>query len=210
VPNRTRYEVLLSLKISGSILLISLVAASLIKQVPTHSWFVSGIGGLARGLLHPGIACASFLLRFPADGGSGRGSDLGVILGMGIALDVILYTIFALLLIRAVANFRGLRNERLPSPSVSPRPDNLILQAAVPSLAIGFVIDLVVFVLGLSTKWKPLEWLIDGGVLIWNAVFGGPYHSMIWLVAIIGLNGLIYSALVFAGEIGLILWNRRG
>lgn len=187
-----------------------MLAASLIDQVPTHSWLIFGIGGLARGLLHPGIACASFLLKFPADDGSGRGNRLGLILGVGIVLDAILYSCFALLLLRAIAHFRGSRGDSLPSPRVAPRRDNLVLQAALSSLAIGFTIDLFVSILVFSTQWKPLEWLIDGGAFIWNTVFGGPYHSMIWLVALIALNGLIYSTLVFAGKIGLILWKRRG
>jgi len=59
---------------------------------------------------------------------------------------------------------------------------------------------------------KLAERLFDAatpGFSIWDAVFGGPWHSMVWLFSSLALNFIIYAVVIFIVEVVFMFWRRR-
>jgi hypothetical protein len=95
------------------------------------------------------------------------------------------------------------------SAPVSPNRSQLIWRAAAIAVLIGPVTAGLIFVLMVSTRWKGAGSLMGGGTAIWNALFEAPYHGLTWLFALLAINAVIYSGLVFAVEIVIIEWRQR-
>ena len=80
------------------------------------------------------------------------------------------------------------------------------------SLACNGLLVLILMILGMIPEIGmrvdfPPDWLFPGDS-VWNAVFGGPWHNMVWLFSSLALNFIIYSALIFIVEVVFMFWRR--
>jgi hypothetical protein len=89
------------------------------------------------------------------------------------------------------------------------------LWAVKISVGCHVLLILIVITLGSLFYYRPVKLadrLFDAvtpGFVIWDAVFGGPWHSMVWLFSSFALNFIIYSAVIFVAEVVFMFWRRR-
>lgn len=96
--------------------------------------------------------------------------------------------------------------ETVPDPEA--RPHRSLLNAALWAVKVGFACSLALTILIPGFHVEFLSWLVEGGVAIWQVLVGPDRDNAVWVLAVIVLNGVIYSVVVFVAERIFVLWKR--
>jgi|GEM_PF-3705546 len=194
-----KHEIWMSLKIGAGIVLI-LIAAQLTAAHLPDSWLTS----LIRTAAYPGFAGAARLLGV-TDVAS-YSTPYGELSLLGMALDIAIYSGLVLLLRQVIGSWFTGDATRGGLPLVTGE-GNVTARAVLRAAKIGYAIALILLLLtpivsgGASGRF--LGWLIAGGERAYRAFFGDPSHGVggdLWFIGTTAINGAIYSAVMFLGE----------
>lgn len=84
-----------------------------------------------------------------------------------------------------------------------------LCKTALLALAIGFLFDVVTILAALtSVDLRQLNWVFEGGFWIWESVLKQGAHSATGVIAVMGLNWLLYSLAVFLFGLGVLVIKR--
>ncbi len=204
-----RHEVWVSLKIGAGVVLILLMAQLIMASLP-ESWLAS----IVKGCLYPGFTTGSRLLGVTDD--ASYGTLYGALALLGVSLDIAMYS-GAVLLFRCLAGgFHeryGAEESGEPAVAVRRKP---LARIALRSMKFGYLIAFGSFLALAPVADRIPSWvsglLFAGGAGAYRIFFGTPSHGLggaIWLIAATVLNGAIYSAVLFAGEMTVVAWKHR-
>lgn len=95
--------------------------------------------------------------------------------------------------------------------SLAPSFSRTLGRAALLALAVGFLFDVLTVVLTLSSFHPTqLDWVLGGGFWIWQKVLRQGAHSAGGIIAITGINWIVYSLAAFLFGLGAIVISRVG
>lgn len=101
-----------------------------------------------------------------------------------------------------------MEKQKEPVSDSKTRPHRSVLNAALWAVKIGFACGLALTILIPGFHAEFLIWLVAGGAAIWHALFGPDQDNAGWWLAVMLLNGAIYSVLVFVAERAFVLWRQ--